>query len=34
MSEEQKRDYRIRDNTTSLLAEFDLENLRIELKGL
>lgn len=34
LSEEQKKDYRIRDNTTSLLAEFDLENLRIELESL
>jgi hypothetical protein len=34
MSEEQKNDYRIRDNTTALLAEFDLEHLRIELENL
>lgn len=34
LSQEQKKDYRIRDNTTSLLAEFDLENLRIELESL
>lgn len=34
LSEKQKADYRIRDNTTSLLAEFDLENLRIELENL
>ncbi len=34
LSEEQKKDYRIRDNTTALLAEFDLENLKIELESL
>lgn len=34
LSEEQKKDYRIRDNTTALLADFDLENLRIELESL
>jgi len=34
LSEKQKKDYRIRDNTTSLLAEFDLENLKIELESL
>ena len=34
LSEEQKKDYRIRDNTTSLLAEFDLDNLKIELESL
>lgn len=34
LSEEQKKDYRIRDNTTSLLAEFNLDNLKIELESL
>lgn len=34
LSEEQKKDYRIRDNTTALLADFDLENLKIELESL
>lgn len=34
LSEEQKKDYRIRDNTTALLAEFDLDNLKIELESL
>lgn len=34
LSEKQKADYRIRDNSTSLLADFDLENLKIELENL
>lgn len=34
LSEKQKKDYRIRDNTTALLAEFDLDNLKIELESL
>lgn len=34
LSENQKKDYRIRDNTTSLLAEFNLDNLKIELESL
>lgn len=34
MSEKQKKDARIRDNTTSFIAEFDIPNLRIELVEL
>ena len=34
LSEKQKKDYRIRDNTTNLLAEFNIENLKIELESL
>lgn len=34
LSEEQKKDYRIRDNTTNLLAQFNLDNLKIELESL
>jgi len=34
LDELQKRDYRIRDNTTALLADFHLENLRIDLEWL
>lgn len=34
LTEEQKKDYRIRDNTTNLLAEFNIENLKIELASL
>jgi len=34
MLEEQKKDYRIRDNTTWLLAKFNLDNLKIELDSL
>ncbi len=34
LSEEQKKDYRIRDNTTALLADFNLENLKLELESL
>lgn len=34
MSEKQKADYRIRDNTTALLAEFNLDHLKIELEKL
>ncbi len=34
LSEKQKKDYRIRDNTTALLAEFNLENLKTELNEL
>lgn len=34
LSEKQKKDFRIRDNTTSLLAEFDLDNLKLELESL
>jgi hypothetical protein len=31
LTENQKKDYRIRDNTTNLLSEFDLENIRKEI---
>ena len=34
LTEIQKKDYRIRDNTTNLLAEFNIENLKIELQDL
>lgn len=34
LSENQKKDYRIRDNTTNLLAEFNIENLKIDLESL
>ena len=34
LDELQKRDYRIRDNTTALLADFHLENLIIDLEWL
>jgi len=34
MTEEQKRDYRIRDNATNELAEWDYELLKGELEGL
>ncbi len=34
LTEDQKKDYRIRDNTTNLLADFNLDNLRIELESL
>lgn len=34
MTEEQKKDYRIRDNTTSFFSEFDFENIRNEILAL
>ena len=34
LSEKQKKKYRIKDNTTSLFAEFDFENIRDEILSL
>nr|DAT00687.1 MAG TPA: ParB protein [Caudoviricetes sp.] len=34
LTENQKKDYRIRDNTTSLFSEFDFENIMKEVASL